>query len=114
MIDKNEKLLSDTIRSGNVSAARAICDAHPELLKKQYRGFFPWLTIAAQEGNVDMVSFLIEKGLDVNEREKDEKPRNWPLQAAIVGDHVETVQLLLAHGAYPKCGKTPDCSHCRI
>lgn len=103
MLDKNELKLSDTIRSGNIDATRALIQARPQLLQGKYRGFFPWLTIAAQERSAPMVAFLIDYGLDVNEHEIDDdgESRNWPLVAAITQDHPGIVRLLLERGADP-------------
>jgi ankyrin repeat protein len=59
------------------------------------------LQIAALEGYVDIVKFLLEKGADVDTRNID---KETPLIDAVENGHLEVVKLLLEHGANPRLG----------
>ncbi len=72
-------------------AARELVQDHPECLKNPE----PMLT-AARQGRADIVSLLLELGMDVDICDDDEQRA---IQNAVMGNSLEVVKLLVAHGA---------------
>jgi len=52
--------------------------------------------LACKEGNIEIVTELIEHGADIDHHDEN---YNTALFEAVVGDNVDTVKLLLSHGA---------------
>ena len=73
------------------------------------------LIVAARHGHLDVMKFLIQSGVDIEQRNKDLKRA---LHEAASGSHLECVKLLISHKAEIDCLKRADwsvtvliCSH---
>jgi ankyrin repeat protein len=63
--------LIESARSGNVERLRALLDEHPDKLQIKVPPYDASLLFpAAQSGNLEAVDLLLERGLDVNDRER--------------------------------------------
>lgn len=72
-------------------AARTLARRHPEMLAEAE----PML-VAARRGRADIVAFLLELGTDVDVADQTQLRG---LHAAVTGDSLEVVKLLVSHGA---------------
>ena len=121
------RAIRGAIRTGNTAEALALFGADPTKLQMM-TPFGTWLHMAADFGNLELVTALVALGLDVNQRggtfggapiklassnghievvrfllgcgaELDEsEPERNPLFGAIYGGHIEIVRLLLDAG----------------
>lgn len=73
------------------AAARTLAERHPEVL----RDAEPMLT-AARQGRADVVALLLDLGIDVDVADATGQRG---LHNAVMGDAIEVVRLLVAHGA---------------
>jgi hypothetical protein len=64
----------------------------PQATADDLKSAFKW---ACAYGHIDVVRFLIDRGIDIGERHRGETP----LHVAAAGGHAEIVATLLAHGA---------------
>ncbi|KAG5296949.1 ankyrin repeat protein [Histoplasma ohiense] len=84
-----------------VEAAKARHSERPDDLNIPDNAGNTPLQIAALEGCVDIVKFLIEAGCEIDTRNID---RDTPLIDAVENGHLEVVKLLLDAGANPRLG----------
>lgn len=115
--------LSAAIRSGNIEGCRLLLDHGADIHVAELQGMAP-LALAANHGHHEMVQFLLQHGADPNWRGSDDANLvqnlwmraidvHWqgvtsmpsPLAVAAEGGHLQIVQLLLEHGAYPNGGQ---------
>ncbi len=90
--------IHDAVKSGDLAAVKAILSAQPDRLKAvNERGYTP-LHIAARESRIEMASFLLEKGADL---EAKNPTGVTPLYAAVASKKPEAVRFLLDKGADP-------------
>ncbi|EXJ63795.1 hypothetical protein A1O7_00130 [Cladophialophora yegresii CBS 114405] len=100
--DKNGRTFLSRAASNNDLAAVKIKFAErPEDLNLPDNAGNTPLQIAALQGYVDIVRFLLENGCEVDTRNID---RDTALIDAVENGHVEVVKLLLVHGANPRLG----------
>lgn len=88
--------IHEAVNKGDLAAVRAIVAARPDSVKAvNERGYTP-LHVAAFGGGADVVSFLIEKGADLEAK----NPTGFtPLFLAVRGGKPDVVRLLLEKGA---------------
>jgi uncharacterized protein len=86
--------ISASIREQDFKLFCSLVETHPEFL--EFDGLGGWLNYAADEGVLDIVKYLLSKGLDIN---KGDFEGVAPLCSAASGGHYETVTYLLDHGA---------------
>jgi ankyrin repeat protein len=89
-----ESPLSLAVRQGNLEAAEYLlangADASVEVFGRNL------IHVAAHEGQVRMVPFLLERGLEIDRQDNS----GWtPLHSAAWMGHIETIRELLRHGA---------------
>ncbi|KAJ9608512.1 hypothetical protein H2200_007500 [Cladophialophora chaetospira] len=100
--DKNGRtFLSRAASNNDVAMARIKFSERPEDLNMPDNAGNTPLQIAALQGYVDIVEFLLENGCDVDTRNID---KDTALIDAVENGHVEVVRLLLSHGANPRLG----------
>ncbi len=86
----------DAAKQGDLAKVQALVGKNPELVKAKDQNQRTPLYIAAAEGHLNIVEYLIEKGADVNAW--NNAHQNPLLSAAYYG-HSEIVNLLLEKGA---------------
>jgi ankyrin repeat protein len=100
--DKNGRtFLSRACNNDDLAKAKICFQERPEDLNLPDNAGNSPLQIAALEGFIDIVKFLLEKGADVDTRNID---KETPLIDALENGHLEVVKLLLSHGANPRLG----------
>ena len=100
--DKNGRtFLSRACNNDDLERAKICYQERPEDLNVPDNAGNSPLQIAALEGFVDIVRFLLEKGAQVDSRNID---KETPLIDAVENGHLEVVKLLLDFGANPRLG----------
>lgn len=88
--------IHDAAGAGEVGKLRALLSADPAALEaKDSKGNTP-LIQAAQNGRLEAVKFLLEKGADVDGKDNE---GTTPLMVAAMNDHVDVMKLLMKKGA---------------
>jgi ankyrin repeat protein len=97
-MDERIDTLREAIETGDLTTVKRIGETEPKLLQqpllpRAWRSDHP-MTEAAVSGHADILAYLIAKGGDVMQ------DHNFPLcRAAVRGGCVQTMQLLVQHGA---------------
>jgi uncharacterized protein len=86
--------ISATIRNHNFALFKTIIENNPEYLN--FQGLGGWLNYASRDGVLDIIQYLLDQGLDINEGDSEGVA---PLCSAAFGGHYEIVKYLLDHGA---------------
>ena len=95
----NEKLLlSSACRNGHNDLALFLIDKNPKLLKSPNEEGNTPLHLACLGGNKLLISILLTRGVDVNQRNRT---GNTPLHLACEKGYEDTVEELLKHNANP-------------
>lgn len=92
------------VQNGDMDQIRSIVEKDPAAVERSFSGGNLPLVAAADYGHTEVLSYLLEKGADVN---KQSKHGLTALLCAIYEGHKPCVKLLLAKGA-KKTGKAPD------
>jgi ankyrin repeat protein len=88
--------IHDAVKNGDLAAVQRILAAQPDRVNAvNERGYTP-LHIAAREGRVEIASFLLDKGADL---EAKNPTGITPLYLAVVGKRPEVVRFFLDKGA---------------
>ncbi len=91
--------LSEAVAAGDVTAFDTLLQSHPEEFRYD-DGRCSWLSSAADEGQIAILQYLCDRGVDVNERKAAHKlvPEGVVVTAANRG-HLEATRWLLDRGA---------------
>ena len=98
------KALNIAFDEGNISEFKRLIDEHPTYIRSK-DGTDRWMWMAAMVGNLEMLKFLVKKGLDVNESSDIPDPDDpfctyeGPILQAASAGHTEIVRWLLEQGA---------------
>jgi ankyrin repeat protein len=92
------------VKNGDVEQVECILKKDPSLATCAFKSGTIPMTVAADYGQNEVISRLIEKGASVDEPDKN---GITPILAAIYEGHTETVKYLIGKGAN-KSGKAPD------
>jgi ankyrin repeat protein/L-ascorbate metabolism protein UlaG (beta-lactamase superfamily) len=81
------------VDEGNLEAVKKLLDKDPELLSQRNADLLTPLNLAAGNGQVEMVDFLLQKGADpsIGDRENSQ-----PIHLAALNGHIPVVDILLA------------------
>jgi hypothetical protein len=85
---------------GNLAAAEFLITNKAQIDVRTDNGLTP-LTMAIIKDQIEMVKLLLDNRADANLESEPPKESLSPLRWAISGNHPQTVQLLLEHGAKP-------------
>lgn len=89
------KTMRNAIKNGNLDVVKELLENNDGLLKAN-TVFGSWLHIAASYGRIDIASYLIDCGIDVN-RDGDISGGN-PIRSAAENGQIEMVELYTNHG----------------
>jgi len=95
-LDKNKKLLENTVEKGMVDTLNLLAEKIPELADSIPKNY-SLLRTAIKKEQKEMAEFLIRKGIDVNKKEG--KGKLLPLTIAVGLGYEEMVRFLLERGA---------------
>lgn len=92
-----EGQLLESIRGGDVTRLAALLDEHPDALQTRTKPY-EWTLLhhAAQAGQLAVVNLLLDRGLDVNARERGDN--TYPMHWAAAGGHYDVVRRLADAG----------------
>ena len=89
--------LFDAARKGDVGKLTKLLDAHPEKLYARNQPYeHTLLHIAAHNGHLAAVDFLLKRGIDANTRERGDN--TYPMHWAAAAGHLDVVRLLADAG----------------
>ena len=88
--------LKQAIRSRDLISFMDAVSKHPECLVQE-TPFGSWLHFAAKQGALEIVAYLIDKGLPINQH--GGLSDSLPIEQAAAGGHPEVVALLIKRGS---------------
>lgn len=91
------KAIRAAIKQGDLASVSKMLGEDRSRLTWNVQPFGSWLHIAASNGQLRIVEWLIEQGMDVNQ--KAGVSDSGPLDEAASNGHLETVRCLINHGA---------------
>ncbi|PFR94780.1 ankyrin repeat domain-containing protein [Priestia megaterium] len=97
-MEKNSvnKAIRNAIKRGDINSVKELIGSNKAILHTM-TPFGSWLHIAAKKGQMEIVEYLVHKGIDVNI--KGDIFDASPLRVAAGEGHVEIVQYLIQSGA---------------
>lgn len=90
------KVIRNAIKQGDFDSLKMLINENPDALNEM-TPFGTWLHVAAKRGHLDIVEYLVDKGLDVNT--KGGTFDASALNLASLGGDIETVKYLMSNGA---------------
>lgn len=91
-------LISQAATAGDVETVRDLLQSDPALVHSHSSDGWTPLHAAARGGQTAVAETLLACDVDVDARARNSLA-NTPLLCAVIGEHIEAVRLLLAHGA---------------
>ena len=105
------KLIIKAAKNGDVASIKKLLATDPSLVAARDTDGSTPLHCATWKGQVEVVSFLLKSGADVNAVNENEHWGTTPLHAAAHANQAAIAKLLLDHGANVKAkdkeGRTP-------
>jgi ankyrin repeat protein len=97
MFDKElHKQVRSAIKSGDIAAVQGLLDSHQDRLQMM-TPFGTWLHVAASFGQLDIVKWLVQKGMDINANAGTAGAA--PVHSAASDGHLDVVKFLVSKGA---------------
>ncbi|MBQ8488246.1 MAG: ankyrin repeat domain-containing protein [Pseudobutyrivibrio sp.] len=90
------KKMRQLIKQGNIQSVKKLIKKNKELLTIE-TPFGTWLEVSADLGQIDLVKFFLESGIDVNK--SCGISEGGPMESAAFEGHLEVVKLLVQNGA---------------
>ena len=92
-----EGQFKDAVTKGDLERLKSLLAEHPEKLHLRFAPY-EWSLLhgAAQAGHLALVDYLLERGLDANDRERGDN--TYPMHWAAAGGHLEVVRRLADAG----------------
>lgn len=90
------KKMRQAIKQGDTVTVKNMLENNEELIDAE-TPFGTWLQVASAHGQIEMVRFLIERGMDVNKSVGISD--GGPIKNAAFNGHIDIVKLLYEHGA---------------
>jgi uncharacterized protein len=84
-------------REGNLTRVEEIFSLYPGEIESEVPGWGTWLHYAAAHANLDIVKYLVEKGLNINKYEKNDDGN--ALNSACMNGNYEIAKFLVDNGA---------------
>ncbi|XP_057290503.1 putative ankyrin repeat protein RF_1087 [Hydractinia symbiolongicarpus] len=84
------------IKDNDLKKLKLIFEDYPNLLSYESHNEKSWLHLAAREGTVKIVTYLVKKGIDVNVLDKN---KHSPLHYACMNDKYENILILCKLGS---------------
>ncbi|WP_102028692.1 ankyrin repeat domain-containing protein [Salirhabdus sp. Marseille-P4669] len=91
-----KKAIRNAIKIGDINKLKQLIGDNNEILNTQ-TSFGTWLHVAAKKGHLEIVEYLIDKGIDINARGGTFDASALNLAAG--EGHLEIVKYLIEHGA---------------
>lgn len=88
--------IEEAIKKGDLAKTTNLLEAFPELLNVSEH-FGTWLHLSAEHGRTQIIAYLLDKGLDINQRGSPFDAA--PIKLAASYGRFETVRYLLSRGA---------------
>lgn len=88
--------LKQAIRSRDLNAFMDVVSTHPECLVQE-TPFGSWLHFAAKHGALEIVAYILDQGLPINQH--GGLSDSLPVEQAAAGGHAEVVALLIQKGS---------------
>ncbi len=101
---QSDSLFHIAAGNGRVDIAQKLLEKWPEMLHKQDAHFNSALHIAAERGHAEMVTFLIDRGLDPHGKNRENRT---PLFLAEKAKHQDVIEILTAYLASIETPKLP-------
>lgn len=95
-MDKNQiaKTIRDAIKNGQLNMLKDILEEHPEMVTWM-TPFGTWLHVAAAHGNLKIIEYLLNAGIDINAQGGTFSTN--ALERAAAKGHVDIAEYLLHH-----------------
>lgn len=88
--------MKTAIQNGDLMLVKSMIEGNKDLLEIRIDTYFTPLNFASLEGKTDIVKYLVEKGADINTRDRE---GSNPLQNAAIKGYFDIVKILVEKGS---------------
>ncbi|MBN2858477.1 MAG: ankyrin repeat domain-containing protein, partial [Candidatus Delongbacteria bacterium] len=88
--------IKTAITNSDLVLVKSMIEGNKDLLESRIDTYFTPLNYAALEGKTDIVKYLVDKGADINTRDRE---GSIPLQNAAIKGYFEIVKILVENGS---------------